>query len=238
MLNKIINFKGISFHDYDFELIVEILENKGGVLVAPAASALVNIYNDKDYYNSLIKSDIAILDSGFFCILWLIFKKQYLRKLSGYLFLKKYIKYLDSTSKRILLIDPTEMDSKINNKFLKKNNIYDVHNYVAPIYKKKSIIDPILIKKIKQLQPDIIILNIGGQIQEVLGNHIKDNINKKVSIICTGAAIAFMTGRQAPINTIIDMFYLGWLVRLIFGPTSVALRILKSFLLIKLFIMK
>ena len=75
MRKKIINFRGIKFYDVDFEDIINKLDKNGGVLVAPAASALVNIENDLQYYNALIKSDIAILDSGFFCILWRIFKK-------------------------------------------------------------------------------------------------------------------------------------------------------------------
>ena len=38
-------------------------------------SYLNNISSNKPYYNSLLNSDIAILDSGFFCILLRLFKK-------------------------------------------------------------------------------------------------------------------------------------------------------------------
>ena len=40
----------------------------------------------------------------------------------------------------------------------------------------------------------------------------------KTTILCTGAAISFFTGDQAPINSFIDRYYLGWFVRLIFNP--------------------
>ena len=73
MKNNIIIFKGIKFYNYSFTKIVSIID-KGGYLVAPAASALANIDINKKYHESLKKSDVAIFDSGFFCILLRIFK--------------------------------------------------------------------------------------------------------------------------------------------------------------------
>jgi len=51
-----------------------------------------------------------------------------------------------------------------------------------------------------------------------LGLYIKKNLKFKTTILCTGGAISFFTGDQAPINTFIDKFYLGWFIRLIFNP--------------------
>ena len=73
MENNIIVFRGIKFYNYNFNKLFSKI-NKGGYLVAPAASAITNINNNKRYYDSLKKSDIAILDSGFFCILLRLFK--------------------------------------------------------------------------------------------------------------------------------------------------------------------
>ena len=73
MKKKIINFKGIKFYNTSFENILSKLL-KGGYLVAPAASALSKIDKNLDYYNSLKKADVAILDSGFFCLLLRFFK--------------------------------------------------------------------------------------------------------------------------------------------------------------------
>ena len=234
--NRIIHFRGVKFYDFSFNQIIKKLNKKGGVLVAPAASALVNINNDKQYYKALKNSDVAILDSGFFCILWRVFKKQKLNKFLVYLFLKNLIKHLSNKKIKILTIDPTFDDSVENKKLLKKNGINEIYTYVAPIYMKSNIEDKNLIEKIKKFKPKYILINIGGQTQEVLGIYIKKKIRNKINIICTGAAIAFMTKRQAPINDFIDKYYLGWLVRLIYGPKNVVTRILKSFLLIKFFV--
>ena len=89
-----------------------------------------------------------------------------------------------------------------------------LHHFIIP----KKINDITLIRKIKQFKPQIILINLGGGTQEILGSYIIKKINFKTRIICTGAAISFFTGDQAPINDFIDKFYLGWLVRIIFNP--------------------
>ena len=103
------------------------------------------------------------------------------------------------------------------------------------MYNKGNITDIKLIKKIKKIKPRIIIINIGGEIQEILAEYICKNVNYKISIVCTGAAIGFLTGTQAPINNTIDKFYFGWFVRILFDPKNFFLRTIKSFNLIKLF---
>ena len=95
----------------------------------------------------------------------------------------------------------------------------NIYNYLAPIYKtNKELNDKKLLKKITKIKPNFIMINLGGGTQEVLGLYLKKNLKFKSSIICTGGAISFFTGDQAPINNFIDTFYLGWLIRLIFNP--------------------
>ena len=91
---------------------------------------------------------------------------------------------------------------------------------MAPKYNPNNISDKRLLKKINKIKPNFIITNIGGGTQEVLGLYLKKNLKFKTTILCTGGAISFFTGDQAPINTYVDKFYLGWLVRLIFNPIT------------------
>ena len=114
-------------------------------------------------------------------------------------------------------------------------SFYLSKSYIAPIYTSNNIKDKKLIKIIKKYKPRYVIINIGGEIQEILGLYIKKNINFKSSIICTGAAIAFLTKRQAPINDFIDNLYLGWLLRTLFNPRKFFLRTIRSLSLIKQF---
>ena len=234
MKNNIINFKGIKFYNCSFDFIFKKI-NKGGYLVAPAASALASINSNKKYHQSLIKSDIAILDSGFFCILLRIFKGESVSKLSGYFFLKNFLN-MKIKKYKILTIDPSHEDSKANLKYLKFKKFKKIINYIAPIYNKKKIIDKKLIKIIKKNKPKYIIINLGGGIQESLALFIKKKIKFKTSVFCTGAAIAFLTRRQAPINDVVDKLYLGWLARTLHDPKKFFFRTIKSLSLIKLFI--
>jgi UDP-N-acetyl-D-mannosaminuronic acid transferase (WecB/TagA/CpsF family) len=229
---KKFSFKEIKFYSGDYDQIKYEFD-KGGVLVAPAASALANIDTDKQYYSSLKNSKIAILDSGFFCILLRIFRFQKVKKLSGFLFLKTFLDNFKNQQK-ILFIDPSRKSNILNIKFLKSKKIINFKTYIAPNYNKKFI-DLKLLKLINNYKPKYIVINIGGGSQEPLAIYIDKNIKYNASIMCTGAALAFMTGEQAPINKFIDKVYLGWLTRIVWNPKLYLGRILKSFKIIKFF---
>jgi len=229
---KKFSFKEIKFYSGDYDQIKYEFD-KGGVLVAPAASALANIDTDKQYYSSLKNSKIAILDSGFFCILLRIFRFQKVKKLSGFLFLKTFLDNFKNQQK-ILFIDPSKKSNILNIKFLKSKKIINFKTYIAPNYNKKFF-DLKLLNLINNYKPKYIVINIGGGSQEPLAIYINKNIKYNASIMCTGAALAFMTGEQAPINKFIDKVYLGWLTRIIWNPKLYLGRILKSFKIIKFF---
>ena len=112
----------------------------------------------------------------------------------------------------------------------------NVSTYIAPKYNFSNYKDKLLLKKILSFNPQFIILNIGGGIQEPLGYFLHKNLkNKKICIICTGAAIGFLTKVQAPISKFYDEFYLGWLIRLIHRPRNYLPRVIKSLKLLSHF---
>lgn len=221
---------GIKFEKVTNNKLFNPLKFKG-LLTFPAAPALVNIYSDKEYYLSLKNSNYVFFDSGYLCLILRIFKNVKVNKFSGLLFLRKLIEQLNNSAFKILLINPNLESSVKNKTFFKKKRIKNVYSYVAPLYKNKYQ-DKILLKKIKKINPDFIIINLGGGVQEKLGLYLKNNIKKKITIVCTGAAIAFLTGAQAKIPNFIDKFYLGWLSRIIFSPKLYFFRYLNSFKLI------
>ena len=217
MIKKII-FQKIAFHNIqkkDFN--IHIKQKK--LFVFPSGSGIPLIVEDKKYYLSLKKADYVFFDSGFFVLLLNILKNIRVDKFSGFKFLYIFFNYLKKNkNKKIFCIDPNTLFSKSNQKYLKKIGIKKIYNYVAPKYKASNLIDKKLIKKINKIKPDYILTNIGGGTQEILGLYLKENLKNKTTIICTGAAISFFTGDQAPITKFIDKIYLGWLLRLIFNP--------------------
>ena len=164
-----------------------------------------------------------------------IFKNEKINKFSGYLFLKLLLENQKFKNKKFFLIDPNLYEKNKNMNLLRLNKIYNKESYCAPLYNLSNYKDYKLLKKIKLFKPDIIIINIGGGIQEPLGEFIKKNLKRNTIIICTGAAIGFLTKVQAPITTFYDKYYLGWAVRLVHKPTNYFPRIIKSINLLRYF---
>ncbi len=215
---KKIEFKNIDFNNVENQKFNKIIKKKG-YYTFPSAPGIASINSSKEYYNSLKRANYVFFDSGFFVLLLRIFKKIKVSKFSGYKFLFLFFRFLKLNKKKsVFCIDPNISYSKSNKNFLKKLGLKKVYNYVAPNYNSKKLKDYRLLEEINKTDPDFIMINIGGGIQEVLAFYLNKKLNKKTKIFCTGGAISFFTGDQAPINNIIDKFYLGWFVRLIFNP--------------------
>ena len=235
MISKII-FKKIRFNNVNPKNFDKYIVKKG-LFVFPAGPALASINQSNKYYESLRKADLVFFDSGFFVLLLKIFKNIYVKKFSGYKFLGLFFDYLKKNrNKSVFCIDPNLKFSRSNKILFNNLGIKRIYNYLAPKYKTKKLSDKKLLKKIKKIRPDFIITNIGGGRQEILGLYLKKNLKIKTTILCTGAAISFLTKDQAPINNLIDQFYLGWFVRLIFNPLIFSKRYLYSLLLVPMVI--
>ena len=206
---KIIKIFDINFIDAKYKTIKTLLD-KGCLLVAPSGPGLATIKNDSRYYTSLKNADIVLFDSGYLCLLLKVIKNIKVKKFSGLIFFKKFISSLKKDyKKKIFLVDPSKNESEINKKYLKSKNINKIYQYVAPIYKKTNICDIKLVNKIKKIKPKYILINLGGGVQEILGYYLKKKLKYKASIICTGAAISYLTKKQAPITDFLDEIYLG-----------------------------
>jgi len=226
---KILNIKFIdgSYEDIEKRILM------GGVMVVPAAPALATYKSNIKYYEALKKSDIAIFDSGFLCLLLLVLKRIKVKKISGLLFLRRFINsFKFEGTNNLFTIDPSIEESRLNKEYFLSKKI-DIGNnqYVAPIYKDNEIIDEKLLEILKSKKPRFIIINLGGGVQETLGVYLKQNLDNfyKPTIICTGAAIAFLTKAQAGIPSFIDKLYLGWLARCISDPKKFIPRYLSGF---------
>jgi exopolysaccharide biosynthesis WecB/TagA/CpsF family protein len=216
MIKKVL-FKGIRFNNINSQDFSKLIR-KDGLFVFPSGPGLASIDRSFKYYESLKKANYVFFDSGFFVLLLRFLKNIKVNKFSGYKFLKFFFKYLKNNKKTIFCVDPNNKILKSNKKYLKKIGIKNVYNYLAPNYNPDNLVDKKLLKQIVKVKPNFIITNIGGGTQEVLGLYLKRNLKFKTTILCTGGAISFFTGEQAPINNLIDKFYLGWLIRLIFNP--------------------
>jgi len=222
---------GIPFINGFYKNII-IKVKRGGLMVVPSGPGLSTMDKDLKYTEAVLNADFAIPDSGYMVLLLRLLKGIRLSKLSGYEFLNHFFKE-NFNENDIFLIDPNEEESKLNNDYL--NNIgipiEKSYQYVAPMYYDKKIEDKTLLKKLNDLKekPIYIMINLGSGVQEPLGYYLKQNLKFDTGIICTGAAISFLTGSQAKISPFIDKFGLGWLWRCIKNPTVFISRYLKAF---------
>jgi len=236
ILIKQIKFKGITFRNFDIKDFKKIIERKG-LFLFPSGPGLASIETEKNYFEALKAANYNFFDSGYFVLLLRYLKKIKVNKLSGYIFIKSFLKYIEkNNNKKLFLIDPSIKHSISNRKLFKKKGINkkNLNSYIAPQYNPKLILDKKLLGIIKKIKPDYILINIGGGTQEILGLYIKKNTNFKCTILCNGAAISFFTGDQAPINVFLDKIYLGWLIRIIFNPIIFIPRYLKTIKLINI----
>jgi UDP-N-acetyl-D-mannosaminuronic acid transferase (WecB/TagA/CpsF family) len=230
---KTIKILGIPFVDGDSTQVFNYLKINGGLLTVPAAPGLANISKDKEYYQSLLKSDIVIPDSGFMVLVWNILNKNKINKISGLNFINFFISLAEKIKDdKIFLINPSQIDNDFNLSYLNTKGLGFINGYVAPFYG-NEVEDTILLLMIEEFKPRWILINIGGGTQEKLGLYLKNKLSYKPAILCTGAAIAFKTGRQAKIPVWVDNFYLGWLSRCLFKPTLYIPRYIKAFGVVK-----
>jgi UDP-N-acetyl-D-mannosaminuronic acid transferase (WecB/TagA/CpsF family) len=229
IMREIIIFD-IKFIDANADEIYQEIE-KGGFMIAPSAPSLTLLELDESYRASMKNSNFAIFDSSFLCLLLLLIYGIKVQKISGLRFLKfflKKIKYYKNDT--IFLIDPTLRDMQKNHLLINSHGyqLKKSHQYIAPIYNDGPITDIKLLKLLEKLKPRWVLINLGGGVQERLADYIKSNISFKSSILCTGAAIAFITGEQAKITTTIDKMYLGWFMRCIIDGKKFIPRYLKG----------
>jgi UDP-N-acetyl-D-mannosaminuronic acid transferase (WecB/TagA/CpsF family) len=215
---------GIRFFNGTVDDAVETMSGSGGLLVVPAAPALVKLQSDDGYRRALISSDMAIADSGAMVLIWRILTGRRVERISGLKFLKHLIARLGSRpNERVLWIVPSESAHEKTIDWLRRVNLTGSADfYVAPRYA-TEVRDNALVSKIENHPPTHIVVGIGGGVQEKLGLFLKESLRARPAIHCIGAALAFLTGDQPPIPMWADRFYLGWLLRLlrqprIFGP--------------------
>ena len=231
---KTFEFLKIKFTNFKSNKIDILL--KKNFLVFPSAPSLSAMKINSNHHKALQNSDFVLLDSGLLVLLFNIFRGTNLKKFSGYKFLHLFLRRRKTRNEKILLINPDFKNQKKNINFLKKyikeKNIY---SYIAPQYNSKKIKDRKLLTYINSIQPKNVLINLGGGTQEILGFFLKQKLKYKLNIICTGAAISFMTKDQAPINRFLDKIYLGWLTRIIFNPKIYLPRYLKALKLLIIF---
>ncbi len=227
---------GVPFFTAGNELL-PLLEKKGGLVVVPSGPGLaLDLIHIPTYRKALVEADFVIPDSGFMVILWnaihCLKPSQWISRYSGLELVRDLVQFPALRAPGATFwVMPSEQELAVNVEWLRNQALPEVTAddcYAAPYYRASlspdgKVEDPILLEKIKQKRPKYIFVNIGSGVQEQLGYYLKENLTHAPAIICTGAAIAFLTGQQAKIPPWADYCYMGWMFRVLrepkrFGP--------------------
>jgi len=199
---------------------------RGGLLVVPAAPALIKLGSNAGYREALLGADLVLPDSAYMVMIWNRIGKR-IRRLSGLEYLRVLLMQSDARAfGNTLWIMAGERSAKLNLDWLLAQGIRVRHEctYNAPMYGNGPIVDLALLALIEQQRPQHVIVTLGGGNQERLGFYLKHNLSYTPAIHCIGAAIAFLSGDQVHIPEWADKFYLGWLFRSLSEPKRYAPR--------------
>jgi UDP-N-acetyl-D-mannosaminuronic acid transferase (WecB/TagA/CpsF family) len=220
MARKFQRILGINFFIGDLPDLLELCA-EGRFIVVPSAPTMADLPTNPAFREAVEKSDLAITDSAFMVLLWKLFTGQTLHRISGLRLLRSLLASNElrrpGSSHWVM---PSKHEMEVNLAWLNQHGcpVTPEQSYVAPFYPKGPITDPSILSWIEARKPHYIIINIGGGVQERLGFYLKENLSYRPTIICVGAAIAFITGVQANIPEWADAWMLGWLLRCIHEP--------------------
>jgi N-acetylglucosaminyldiphosphoundecaprenol N-acetyl-beta-D-mannosaminyltransferase len=188
----------------------------GGLVVFPAAPLLATLAEDTATQAALAQSDLALPDSGLMVLLWNFLHRERLRRLSGLEYMSLFLARPEIRRARaVLWVMPTPAALQKNLAWLQANGHVTTREdcYLAPLYPGGPIADAALLRLVQERRPAHVVMAIGGGVQERLGLYLRQHLDYRPGIHCTGAAIGFLSGEQANIPPWADRYYLGWLAR-------------------------
>jgi len=211
---------GISFFNGDLDTGIR-LALQGGLCCFPSGPGLATLDLQPEYRKALQSAKLCFVDSGYLALLWKKRTGRTLNRISGFKFLSTILQYNHLPSpESTLWVMPNPREAEINKQYLQERGypLPDDSIYVAPRYPTDNIQDPQLLQKIQDQRPSLVVINLGGNVQEPLGAWLYPQVDPSTTLLCTGAAIAFLSGIQANIPPWADRFYLGWLLRIFQNP--------------------
>lgn len=224
--------------------------HRGGLVLAPSGPGLgEDLVEREPYRQAGLHGDLILPDSGLMVGLWNLLHagdpSKKLERFSGLRLLRLILGDPEVQAPGASLwAMPSPSESAHNLAWLRANgfaHLRDEDCYLAPDYRNavpgsagrvekpafaswSGPRDWALVERIHARRPRYVFLNVGGGVQEPLGYWLREHLEYRPAILCTGAAIAFLTGLQANIPVWADRVYLGWLLRIASNPAKYAGR--------------
>ena len=219
---------GVRFYISGLEGLLLLVE-EGGLIVVPSAPVLTRMTSDRAHREAMEGADLAITDSSFMVMLWLARTGERIKRISGLRLLRGiFVSGAFRGAGETFWVMPSAEDAAANLAWLQGQGfaVSDADSYVAPLYPKDGpISDEKLLREVQSRRPRLVVLALSGGVQERLGWYLRSRLGYTPTILCTGGAIAFLSGRQARIPVWADRLGLGWIIRFAASPRSFAAKV-------------
>lgn len=226
-------FLGIDFWNSNAVELLRRADEEGGLFTVPSAPSLAQMRQDAALMRAYQSSDWAVVDGGYVALVLRICFGTNLPRISGLQILQRLIgpkgsRAIPFEERKVLWVVPTAAERERIDYYLEDWGFPRQRRfwYDAPFYRtEEDFEDKALAAKVAEVDPDWVILCIAGGKQEKLGRYLREVVpcvkrKKGPVILCTGGAVAFLTGGQANIPTWADRTYLGWLFRVCQSPKT------------------
>ena len=145
---------------------------RGGLVVVPAAPALIELQTNEYYREAVFNADLAITDSGLMVLVWRVLTGKKIPAVSGLKFLKLLFELKALQSREaVLWIMPNAAARDQNLNWLRSQgcNFTESDCYLAPHYSSGRIVDDTLVEMAVKRKPKHIVVCLGGGTQERVG---------------------------------------------------------------------
>jgi UDP-N-acetyl-D-mannosaminuronic acid transferase (WecB/TagA/CpsF family) len=227
---------GVRFYAGDLSGVFSAIAS-GGLVTAPSAPVLVDLETDPDHRRALEGCDFALTDSAFMVLLWLLLKRERLPRISGVRFVRALLARPEFRQPLAALwVMPSVEEARDTCEWLRRSGVPAGFEdcYVAPLYPAGPLEDEALAALIEARRPRFVVICVGGGVQERLGFYLKGRLKYRPAILCTGAAIALVSGRQVRIPVWADRIFVGWIFRTLSQRGAFTPRLRKSLRLVSL----
>lgn len=150
--------------------------------MAPSAPGLaVDLVKSPAYREALTTADLAITDSGFMVMLWRLFMGESLPRHSGLKFIRAVLARPELKAPgAIFWVMPSAVEADQNAAWLAERGFPVTADdvYLAPHYRAGEIIDDELVRRINTRRPRVVMLAIGGGVQERVGLMLRNRITE------------------------------------------------------------
>ena len=225
-----INIRGVNVANVTMDEAVEIAKNyinnskkKSRAIYTPNAEIMQTCIDDKtgELFNIINSADMIIPDGAGVVLASKILKTPLKQKVGGYDFTYNHIlPYLDKTGGTLFLLGATEENVKkavsVLNGQYKNLKVF----YNNGWFEKSGEENDVVIEKINECSPDVILVGLSAPGQEKWIYSNKDRINVKI-IIGGGGTIDVIAGAKKYAPKIFRKLNLEWFYYLITHPSRI-----------------